>query len=123
VAEDNPVNQKLIERLLQRDGHEVTVAENGRVCCELFTGSEFDVVLMDMQMPEMSGIEATQEIRRLETESGGHVPIVALTANTTPEDRDSCLTAGMDDVLSKPVSVPKLRSMLSRFGPASGETP
>ncbi|MBL8730376.1 MAG: response regulator [Planctomycetes bacterium] len=123
VAEDNPVNQKLIERLLQRDGHEVTVAENGRVCCELFAGREFDVVLMDMQMPEMSGIEATQEIRRRETDSGRRVPIVALTANTTPEDRDSCLTAGMDDVLSKPVSVPKLRSMLNRFGPPPDAAP
>jgi len=119
VAEDNPVNQKLILRLLQRDGHEVTVAENGRICCELFASGQFDVVLMDMQMPEMSGIEATQEIRRGEAESGRHVPIVALTANTTPEDRDSCLHAGMDEVLSKPVSVPKLRSLLGRYGGAA----
>ena len=121
VAEDNPVNQKLIERLLQRDGHEVTLAENGRVCCDLFAQGQYDVVLMDMQMPEMSGIEATEAIRRSETDAGRRVPIVALTANTTPEDRDSCLHAGMDEVLSKPVSVPKLRSMLSRFGNAGGD--
>jgi signal transduction histidine kinase/DNA-binding response OmpR family regulator len=122
VAEDNPVNQKLIERLLQRDGHQVTMAENGRVCCELYTRGEFDLVLMDMQMPEMSGIEATQQIRRGEAATGQHVPIVALTANTTPEDRDSCLGAGMDEVLPKPVSVPRLRSVLQRFGAGRDES-
>ncbi len=114
VAEDNAVNQKLIERILQRDGHSVTIAENGQVCCELLGKDTFDLVLMDMQMPVMSGLEATQQIRAAEADR--HVPILALTANTTPEDRAACLSAGMDDVLSKPVSVPKLREVLDRFG-------
>ena len=121
VAEDNPVNQRLIERLLQRDGHVVQMAENGRLCCELFDGGEFDLVLMDMQMPEMSGIEATLRIRAGETGTSRHVPIVALTANTTPEDRDACLEAGMDEVLPKPVSVPRLREVLARYGRNDGE--
>ncbi len=119
VAEDNAVNQKLIERILQRDGHEVTIAENGRVCCELWSRGAFDVVLMDMQMPEMSGLEATMQIRREEANSGRRVPIVALTANTTPEDRHACLHAGMDEVLPKPVSIPRLRAMLAKLDPSS----
>ncbi|MBL9077898.1 MAG: response regulator [Planctomycetes bacterium] len=119
VAEDNPVNQKLIERLLQRDGHQVTLAADGRICCERFAHADFDLVLMDMQMPEMSGIEAAQQIRRTEAGTDRHVPIVALTANTTPEDRDACLQAGMDEVLPKPVSVPRLREVLQRYGAAT----
>ena len=122
VAEDNAVNQKLIERILQRDGHEVVIAENGRVCCELWAERPFDIVLMDMQMPEMSGLEATAQIRREEANSGRRVPIVALTANTTPEDRQACLHAGMDEVLPKPVSIPRLRAMLAQFG-TTADTP
>ncbi|MBZ0152593.1 MAG: response regulator [Planctomycetes bacterium] len=116
VAEDNAVNQKLIERILQRDGHDVTIAGNGRECCEAWQQRAFDLVLMDMQMPEMSGLEATARIRRDERITGDHVPIIALTANTSIEDRTACIDAGMDDVLSKPVSIPKLREVLARFG-------
>jgi two-component system, sensor histidine kinase and response regulator len=115
VAEDNAVNQKLIERILQRDGHHVTMAGNGRVCCELWQGDDFDLVLMDMQMPEMSGLEATTRIRRDETNRGRRVPIIALTANTTPEDREACLHAGMDEVLPKPVSIQRLRMLLAQL--------
>ncbi|MBL8750413.1 MAG: response regulator [Planctomycetes bacterium] len=113
VAEDNPVNQRLIERILQRDGHQVTLAENGKVCCETFAREPFDIVLMDMQMPEMSGLEAAAQIRTTAATDTPRVPIVALTANTTIEDRTACLEAGMDEVLSKPVSVPKLRAVLA----------
>jgi two-component system, sensor histidine kinase and response regulator len=113
VAEDNAVNQKLIERILARDGHEVTLAENGRACCDAWRSDRFDLVLMDMQMPEMSGLDAAAWIRRAESNSGQRVPIVALTANTTPEDRRACLHAGMDDVLPKPVSIPRLRATLA----------
>ncbi len=113
VAEDNPVNQRLIERILQRDGHHVTLAENGRICCETFAREPFDIVLMDMQMPEMSGLEAAAQIRTAAAADAPRVPIVALTANTTIEDRTACLEAGMDEVLSKPVSVPKLRAVLA----------
>jgi len=115
VAEDNAVNQKLIERILDKDGHDVVIAENGRVCCERWAEQPFDLVLMDMQMPEMSGLEAAQKIRLDELERGERIPIVALTANTTPEDRAACLQAGMDEVLSKPVSIPRLRETLQRY--------
>jgi signal transduction histidine kinase/CheY-like chemotaxis protein len=126
VAEDNPVNQKLIERILERDGHAVTMAENGRACCEQFARGGFDLVLMDMQMPEMSGLEATARIRREERRTGTRVPIVALTANTSIEDRRSCLQAGMDEVLAKPVSIPRLRSLLALYShrvPDAGPPP
>ena len=117
VAEDNAVNQKLIERILQRDGHAVTIAENGRLCCEAWAQERFDLVLMDMQMPEMSGLEAASRIRREEANRGTRIPIIALTANTTPEDRQACLYAGMDEVLPKPVSVPRLRAAMAQFAP------
>jgi CheY-like chemotaxis protein len=116
VAEDNALNQKLIERILQRDGHSVKIAENGRICCEMYASEPFDLILMDMQMPEMSGLEATTSIRQQENGSGSRVPIIALTANTTPEDRRSCLDAGMDEVLPKPVSLPLLRTLLAGLG-------
>ncbi len=119
VAEDNAVNQKLIERILQRDGHRVTMADNGRICCELWQRGDFDLVLMDMQMPEMSGLEATACIRRDEANSGRRVPIIALTANTTPEDHRSCLHAGMDEVLPKPVSIQRLRGLLAKLATAT----
>ena len=120
VAEDNAVNQKLIDRVLSRDGHAVTIAENGRACCEAWAASPFDLVLMDMQMPEMSGLQATEEIRRRERVSGHRTPIVALTANSTVEDRRACLDAGMDEVLSKPISIPKLRAALARYSGGTG---
>jgi signal transduction histidine kinase/CheY-like chemotaxis protein len=118
VAEDNAVNQKLIERILAKDGHSVVIAENGRVCCKRWAEQRFDVVLMDMQMPEMSGLEAAEHIRREELLRDERIPIIALTANTTPEDRAACLQAGMDEVLSKPVSIPRLRETLQRYAHA-----
>ncbi|MBL8752840.1 MAG: response regulator [Planctomycetes bacterium] len=122
VAEDNAVNQKLIERILTRDGHQVTIAGDGRACCQLWARERFDVVLMDMQMPEMSGLEAAAQIRREESNSERRIPIVALTANTTPEDRLACLHAGMDDVLPKPVSIPRLRAMLQKLAQEQNST-
>jgi two-component system, sensor histidine kinase and response regulator len=122
VAEDNAVNQKLIERILQRDGHLVTIADNGRICLDAHSTGEFDIVLMDMQMPEMSGLEATAQIRRNEEQTGKHIPIVALTANTSNEDRDACLRSGMDDVMAKPISIPRLRAMLAHYAKDSQGT-
>lgn len=115
VAEDNPVNQRLIERVLQKDGHTVAIANDGRACVEAYNHEEFDVVLMDVQMPEMSGLEASQAIRQLEVASGTRIPIVALTANTSPEDHEACLHAGMDSVLPKPVSLQRLRATLAEL--------
>ncbi|MGK0154451.1 MAG: two-component system sensor histidine kinase/response regulator [Neolewinella sp.] len=115
VAEDNPVNQKLIERILERDGHDVVITKNGKVCCDAWQQQTFDLVLMDMQMPEMSGLEAAEFIRREEALTGQRIPIIALTANTTPQDREACLRSGMDEVLSKPVSIPRLRETLEYY--------
>jgi two-component system sensor histidine kinase/response regulator len=116
VAEDNAVNQRLIERILARDGHQVTIAENGRLCCEAWSRGSWDLVLMDMQMPEKSALAPAAAIRRSESSSARRIPIIALTANTTPEDRHACMHAGMDEVLSKPVSIPRLRAVLAKYG-------
>jgi CheY-like chemotaxis protein len=118
VAEDNLVNRKLVMRLLEKRGHHVHAVENGRdaVTTIASTATGFDVVLMDLQMPEMSGFEATHAIR--ERERGGpiHVPIVALTAHAMAGDRERCLAAGMDGYLSKPIEVNDLITTVERFG-------
>ena len=102
VAEDNPVNQKLAKIMLTKAGYQVTVVENGRLAVAAYTAApdQFDTILMDIQMPEMDGYEATREIRRL-----GHteVPIIAMTANAMKGDRELCLEAGMTDYISKPI--------------------
>jgi PAS domain S-box-containing protein len=110
VAEDNVVNRKLVTRLLQQHGHRVTAVENGSAAVRAVRRGKtrFDVVLMDLQMPEMNGLEATGEIRRHETTTGGHVPIVALTAHAMQGDRERCLAAGMDAYLAKPIDVEEL---------------
>jgi signal transduction histidine kinase/CheY-like chemotaxis protein len=124
VAEDNLVNQRLVQKLLEREGHQPTLVGNGRTCLDSFAANSFDLVLMDVQMPEMDGLLATQRIRELEAGHGQRVPIIALTANASSEDRVACLSAGMDDVLTKPVSVPKLQALLRRYAmpipPAEG---
>jgi PAS domain S-box-containing protein len=103
LVEDNPVNQKLAVGLLVRRGHAVVVAGNGKQALAALEADRFDVVLMDVQMPEMDGLEATRAIRDREKASGGHVPILAMTAYATTGDRDRCLEAGMDGCLAKPV--------------------
>ncbi|MEE8141867.1 MAG: response regulator [Planctomycetota bacterium] len=103
LAEDNPVNQKLVAKVLGNRGHTVVVAENGKVACDLWEQQSFDLILMDLQMPEMGGLEACRNIRNLETEQGGHIPIVAITAAAMKEDREECLAAGMDGYISKPI--------------------
>jgi CheY-like chemotaxis protein/HPt (histidine-containing phosphotransfer) domain-containing protein len=103
LAEDNVVNQRVAVGLLQKRGHHVTLARNGREAVEAVLRETFDVVLMDVQMPEMGGIEATQAIREREAQSGAHVRIVAMTAHAMSGDRDRCLAAGMDGYLSKPI--------------------
>jgi two-component system, sensor histidine kinase and response regulator len=112
LAEDNTVNQKLATRLLEKMGHRVTVAENGAEAVRAHAAGNFDLILMDVQMPEMNGFEATALIRDQEKRIGGHVPIVALTAHAIQGDRDRCLAAGMDDYLSKPLNANALAEKL-----------
>ncbi len=112
VAEDNPVNQRLMVALLKKRGHEVQLAGDGKQAVELFAKEKFDLILMDWQMPVLSGLEATAEIRKLESKSGGHVPIVALTANAMEGDREQCIAAGMDDYLAKPIKPEELWRVL-----------
>ncbi len=117
LAEDNRVNQRLALKLLERQGHAVVVANNGReVLDELEKAGPngFDVVLMDVQMPEMDGMEATVEIRLREKKTGAHIPIVAMTAHAMKGDRERCLAAGMDGYVSKPISVGALRAEVDR---------
>jgi CheY-like chemotaxis protein len=124
VAEDNPVNQELVLQLLERRGHSVIVAENGIQAIAALEKHKFDLVVMDVQMPEMGGIEATEEIRRKEKRNGGHIPIFAMTAHAMPGDRDRCLAAGMDGYIPKPID-PKLFTQIIESGasPSSASGP
>jgi len=112
VAEDNAVNQKLIARLLEKRGHATTVVGNGLEAVKALGGETYDLVLMDMQMPEMDGFEATREIRKRENQSGLHTAIVALTAHAMKGDRERCLEAGMDGYLTKPIRAAELDEVL-----------
>jgi two-component system, sensor histidine kinase and response regulator len=103
LAEDNHVNQKLAEKLLDKRGYSVAVAGNGREALDLLGREVFDVVLMDVQMPEMDGLEATAAIRQRENRDGGHVPIVAMTAHAMKGDEERCIHAGMDAYIAKPI--------------------
>jgi len=105
LAEDNPVNQILAIRLLEKRGHEVTVAENGRLALEALGKQIFDLVLMDVQMSEMDGLQATRLIREGELKSGKHIPIIAMTAHTMAGDKERFLAAGIDGYVSKPLRV------------------
>ena len=115
VAEDNAVNQKLIARVLEKKGHRVDVVGNGREAVEAVTRVGYDLVLMDVQMPEMDGLEATQRIRAADRPAVARIPIIALTANAMQGDQERCLSAGMDDYLSKPVKPADLAAALDRW--------
>ena len=114
LAEDNRVNQILAVRLLENDGHNVLVAGNGHEALAFLCRESFDLVLMDVQMPEMDGLEATAAIRLRERTTGVHIPIVAMTARAMSGDRESCITAGMDDYVSKPIRPDELTSAIGR---------
>jgi len=107
LAEDNPVNQRLALRLLERRGHRVEIASSGREAIEWLERERFDLILMDLQMPDMDGLEATGRIREREKQHGGHTPIIALTAFTMKGDRERCLEAGMDNYINKPIDAVK----------------
>jgi signal transduction histidine kinase/CheY-like chemotaxis protein len=116
LAEDNRVNQMLTSRSLEKLGHQVSVASNGNETVEIFAGGpgDFDLILMDIQMPCMDGFEATALIRSREQSSGGHIPIIALTAHAIKGDRERCLAAGMDGYVSKPVRLKQLQGEINR---------
>ncbi len=117
LAEDNAVNQRLAVRILEKRGHTVVVADNGREALAAFEREPFDLVLMDVQMPEMGGFEATAEIRRRETR---HTPIVAMTAHAMQGDRERCLAAGMDAYVSKPIDAKSLFEVIESLVPRQG---
>jgi CheY-like chemotaxis protein len=116
VAEDNAINQKLIEKLLTRDGHKVTMVGNGLEAMEALERIEVDLVLMDVQMPIMDGLEATRRIRKQESGRGRHQRIVAITANAFDGDREKCMAAGMDDYITKPIQSSELKRILKYTG-------
>lgn len=112
LVEDGLANQKLAVGLLQKWGHEVTVASNGQVAIEKWLEGDFDLILMDLQMPVLDGIRATQKIRKLEGDNARKIPIIAMTAHVMKGDRERCLEAGMDGYVSKPVRRPELSAAL-----------
>lgn len=115
LAEDNPVNQLLVQRLLEKRGHSVVVASTGLEALDLLQREYVDVVLMDIQMPEMDGLEATKAIRSRESDGRPRMPVIALTAHAMKGDREKCLAAGMDAHLSKPIRPAELDEVLEKF--------
>jgi CheY-like chemotaxis protein len=116
LAEDNKLNATMTSALLSKLGHKVQVVSNGQAAVDAVSADRFDLVLMDIQMPVLDGLEATRVIRQAELSSGRHIPIVALTANAMKGDDLLCLSAGMDAYLPKPVSVEALKDVLTWFG-------
>ncbi|MBR9882684.1 MAG: response regulator [Oceanospirillales bacterium] len=112
VAEDNKVNQAVIKGLLSRSGHRVSIAENGRQAVDMASEGGYDLILMDVQMPEMDGLEATRLLRADDRTLA--LPIIGLTANAMASDRIECLEAGMNDFLSKPVDIDKVKAAIAR---------
>ncbi len=112
LVEDNSINQKLAVGLLEKEGHTVTVANDGLEALRLIESETFDVVLMDVQMPTLDGFETTERIRQQESATGGHLPIIAMTAHAMKGDRQKCLAAGMDEYVPKPIRITRLREVL-----------
>jgi two-component system sensor histidine kinase/response regulator len=123
LAEDNPVNQRVALHILQKGEHSVLAVGNGREAVDALAREQFDVVLMDVQMPEMDGFEATNMIRTKEQITGRHVPIIAMTAHAMQGDRERCLEAGMDEYVAKPVRAAELLRVIQKFAPQSPAAP
>jgi CheY-like chemotaxis protein len=123
LAEDNPVNRRFVTVMLEKEGHTVEAVENGRLAVDAARTGSFDAVLMDVQMPEMDGIEATCIIRGDERTPGRHLPIIALTAHASERDRQTCLDSGMDGYLTKPVRSEVLLSLLAEVTGDSAAAP
>src|SRR5207237_10635666 len=122
VAEEKALNQKLVVRLLEKQGHRAVVASNGQEALAALQKQAFDLILMDVQMPDMDGFETTAAIRAGELAAGGHIPIVAMTAHAMTGDRERCLEAGMDGYVSKPIQASELLAAIARFAPAPAVT-
>jgi CheY-like chemotaxis protein len=122
LAEDNPVNQKVALTMLKRFGIQADVVANGLEALDALVGVAYDLVLMDCQMPDMDGFEATRRIRGRERGSR-RLPVVAMTANAMAGDRERCIEAGMDDYIPKPVRIPDLHHALSRWLPEGSLAP
>ena len=115
LVDDNRINQTLGARLMQREGHQVTVAASGEEALALLASDSFDVCLMDVQMPGMDGLETTKVIRQRENYTGRHMPIIALTAHAMKGDRERCLEAGMNAYVSKPIHADELRKAFAEL--------
>lgn len=119
LVEDNLLNQKFAAAVVKKLGHQVVVAENGQIGLDLYLNEHFDLVLMDIQMPVMNGIEATKAIRKIEKEAGDdrHIPIIGITAYVMDHDRKNCLEAGMDEFMAKPYKPVQLEEKIRIFYP------
>ena len=116
LAEDNPINQKVAMRVLKHLGYQADMVGNGKEVIEAITNKSYDLILMDIQMPEMDGLETTQHIRNQEIGSQlTPIVIVAITANASHDDQYICREAGMNDYISKPIQIPKLKNILQRY--------
>ena len=114
VAEDNEFNAQLLEQLLARRGHRVRLAHNGREALAMAESGGFDLLLLDVHMPELDGFQVVEALRQRERTTGAHLPVLALTARSRKEDRERCLAAGMDDFLTKPVRPADLATAIDR---------
>jgi CheY-like chemotaxis protein len=119
LTEDNLINQRVASTLLHREGHEVFIANNGLEALRALEERSFDLILMDVQMPQMDGLEATAAIRRREKASGTRIPIIAMTAHAMADDRERCLAAGMDSYVSKPIDIHTLLETIEQWCPRS----
>jgi CheY-like chemotaxis protein len=117
LAEDNEINQLLLRKQFQKLGFDITVVSNGREAVEASQSGTFDAVFMDCHMPELNGLEATREIRSTVSDRHKGIPIVAMTADAQTDAKQGCLDAGMDDYISKPVSLEDLRAVVGRWLP------
>jgi CheY-like chemotaxis protein/HPt (histidine-containing phosphotransfer) domain-containing protein len=122
LVEDNPLSQKLAYYVLRKGGHEVVTADNGVAALEFYEKRRFDLILMDVRMPRMDGLQTTMAIRERERHSGRHIPIIALTANAMAGDREACMQAGMDECLIKPIQPAALIASIARLSSATPAT-
>ena len=119
VVEDNEVNRLLVDTQLRALGYECLLAEGGAAALDVLAGTSVDVVLMDLRMPDLDGVETTRRIRAAQHATSARVPIIAVSASATAQEQIRCLSAGMDDFLPKPVTLDALRTMLERWGPGT----